>query len=72
MDTYDVDLFVIGGGSGGVRAARIAATHGAKVMLAVPERPTGTASMTSTPRKGIAWTCATCCKVSMPATSTTT
>ncbi len=47
-------------------------SSGAKVMLAVPERPTGTASMTSTPRKGIAWTCATCCKVSMPATSTTT
>src|SRR5260370_41389670 len=30
----DVDLFVIGGGSGGVRAARVAASYGAKVMLA--------------------------------------
>jgi glutathione reductase (NADPH) len=30
----DVDLFVIGGGSGGVRAARIAAGHGAKVAIA--------------------------------------
>ncbi|WP_439572753.1 glutathione-disulfide reductase [Phreatobacter sp.] len=39
---YDVDLFVIGGGSGGVRAARIAATHGAKVMLAEEYRMGGT------------------------------
>ena len=31
---YDYDLFVIGGGSGGVRAARIAANHGAKVAVA--------------------------------------
>jgi glutathione reductase (NADPH) len=31
MAEYDYDLFVIGGGSGGVRAARIAAQHGAKV-----------------------------------------
>jgi glutathione reductase (NADPH) len=29
--SYDYDLFVIGGGSGGVRCARIAAGHGAKV-----------------------------------------
>ena len=29
MAAYDYDLFVIGGGSGGVRAARIAAGHGA-------------------------------------------
>jgi glutathione reductase (NADPH) len=34
MTSYNVDLFVIGGGSGGVRAARIAAGYGAKVMLA--------------------------------------
>ena len=34
MTDFDVDLFVIGGGSGGVRAARIAAGHGARVMLA--------------------------------------
>jgi len=34
MTRYDFDLFVIGGGSGGVRAARIAATHGAKVGVA--------------------------------------
>lgn len=31
---YDYDYFVIGGGSGGVRSARIAAGHGAKVGLA--------------------------------------
>ncbi|WP_206929425.1 glutathione-disulfide reductase [Roseococcus thiosulfatophilus] len=31
---YDFDLFVIGGGSGGVRLARIAAGHGARVAVA--------------------------------------
>ena len=40
--THDVDLFVIGGGSGGVRAARIAAGYGAKVMLAEESRVGGT------------------------------
>ncbi|MDN5786285.1 glutathione-disulfide reductase [Pseudorhodobacter sp.] len=40
---FDYDLFVIGGGSGGVRAARIAAgTHGAKVALAEEYRMGGT------------------------------
>jgi glutathione reductase (NADPH) len=34
MNTYDFDLFVIGGGSGGVRAARMAAQRGARVALA--------------------------------------
>ena len=34
MDQYDYDLFVIGGGSGGVRAARMAAQRGARVALA--------------------------------------
>jgi glutathione reductase (NADPH) len=33
MDDYDYDLFVIGGGSAGVRCARIAASLGAKVAL---------------------------------------
>ncbi|WP_029002327.1 glutathione-disulfide reductase [Azorhizobium doebereinerae] len=37
-----VDLFVIGGGSGGVRAGRIAAQHGASVMLAEEYRLGGT------------------------------
>ena len=42
MPDYDVDLFVIGGGSGGVRAARIASQHGARVMLAEEYRLGGT------------------------------
>jgi glutathione reductase (NADPH) len=37
-----VDLFVIGAGSGGVRAARIAAGHGARVMVAEEYRVGGT------------------------------
>jgi len=32
--SYDFDLFVIGGGSAGVRCARIAAGHGARVAVA--------------------------------------
>src|SRR3978361_1986862 len=42
MAEFDVDLFVIGGGSGGVRAARIAAGHGARVMVAEEYRMGGT------------------------------
>src|SRR5882757_7041170 len=42
MAEFDVDLFVIGGGSGGTRAARIAANHGAKVMVAEEYRMGGT------------------------------
>ncbi|MDX2154881.1 MAG: glutathione-disulfide reductase [Hyphomicrobiaceae bacterium] len=42
MTHYDYDLFVIGAGSGGVRAARIAATHGAKVAIAEEYRFGGT------------------------------
>lgn len=42
MTTYDFDLFVIGAGSGGVRAARIAAQHGAKVAIAEEYRFGGT------------------------------
>src|SRR5215475_2334149 len=38
----DVDLFVIGAGSGGVRAARVAAGHGARVMIAEEYRIGGT------------------------------
>jgi len=40
--TYDYDLFVIGGGSGGVRAARMAAMTGARVGLAEEWRMGGT------------------------------
>ncbi|WP_119388920.1 glutathione-disulfide reductase [Taklimakanibacter lacteus] len=42
MTQYDYDLFVIGAGSGGVRAARIAAQHGAKVAVAEEYRVGGT------------------------------
>lgn len=42
MADYDVDLFVIGAGSGGVRAARIAASYGAKVTVAEEFRIGGT------------------------------
>lgn len=40
--TFDFDLFVIGAGSGGVRAARIAAQHGARVAIAEEYRVGGT------------------------------
>ncbi|MGB0912319.1 MAG: glutathione-disulfide reductase, partial [Phaeobacter italicus] len=40
--SFDYDLFVIGGGSGGVRAARVAAAGGAKVALAEEDRYGGT------------------------------
>ena len=42
---YDVDLFVIGAGSGGTRAARIAAQYGARVMIAEEFRVGGTCVM---------------------------
>ena len=42
MSDHEVDLFVIGAGSGGVRAARIAAGYGAKVMIAEEYRVGGT------------------------------
>lgn len=42
MSDFDYDLFVIGGGSGGVRAARVAAAEGAKVALAEESRMGGT------------------------------
>ncbi len=42
MSTFDFDLFVIGAGSGGVRAARVAAGHGARVAIAEESRFGGT------------------------------
>ncbi len=39
---FDYDLFVIGAGSAGVRAARIAANHGARVAVAEESRVGGT------------------------------
>jgi len=42
MSDFDFDLFVIGAGSGGVRASRIAASHGARVAVAEEYRVGGT------------------------------
>ena len=42
MADHDYDLFVIGAGSGGVRAARISAQHGARVAIAEEDRVGGT------------------------------
>jgi glutathione reductase (NADPH) len=39
---YDCDLFIFGAGSGGVRAGRVAAQHGARVILAEEHRVGGT------------------------------
>src|SRR5476651_402404 len=42
MADHDVDLFVIGAGSGGVRAARVVSSYGARVMIAEEFRVGGT------------------------------
>ena len=42
MSSFDYDLFVIGAGSGGVRAARVSAAHGAKVAIAEEYKVGGT------------------------------
>ena len=42
MSKFDFDLFVLGAGSGGVRAARIAAGHGARVGICEESRVGGT------------------------------
>ncbi len=42
MSDYDFDLFVIGAGSGGVRASRVAASHGARVAVAEDYKVGGT------------------------------
>jgi glutathione reductase (NADPH) len=42
MQRYDFDLFVIGAGSGGVRASRVAAGHGARVGICENSRVGGT------------------------------
>ena len=52
----EVDLFVIGAGSGGVRAARIASNHGAKVMIAEEYRIGGTCVIRGcVPKKLLVW-----------------
>lgn len=42
MPQYDYDLFVIGAGSGGTRASRVASAHGARVAVAEEYRVGGT------------------------------
>jgi glutathione reductase (NADPH) len=42
MTRFDVAVFVLGGGSGGVRAGRVAAEHGARVAIAEADRWGGT------------------------------
>mgnify|MGYP001014827756 CR=1 FL=1 len=42
MSTFDYDLFVLGAGSGGVRAARLSAQLGLKVGVAEGDKPGGT------------------------------
>ncbi len=42
MPQYDYDLFVLGAGSGGTRASRVAAAHGARVAVAEEYRVGGT------------------------------
>jgi len=42
MSNFDFDLFVIGAGSGGVRASRVAASYGARVAVAEEHRVGGT------------------------------
>jgi glutathione reductase (NADPH) len=42
MSKHDYDLFVIGAGSGGVRAARVSAAHGARVAIAEEHKVGGT------------------------------
>jgi len=42
VSEFDYDLFVIGAGSGGVRAARVAAEHGARVAIAEEDKVGGT------------------------------
>ena len=53
---YEYDLFVVGAGSGGVRASRIAARAGARVAVAVPRFPTTTAAA-ALGNAGLGWGC---------------
>jgi glutathione reductase (NADPH) len=59
MTQYDFDLFVIGGGSGGVRAARISAGHGARVGIAEERYMGGTCvNVGCIPKKLLAYSAA--------------
>ena len=48
---FDFDLIVIGAGSGGVRASRISAGHGARVAVIEESRPAAPASSAAVFRK---------------------
>ena len=53
-ETYDYDLFVIGAGSGGVRAARLTALGGKRVAVAEEYRVGGLLRMVKiTPARGV-------------------
>jgi glutathione reductase (NADPH) len=59
MTQYDFDLFVVGGGSGGVRAARISAGHGARVGIAEERYMGGTCvNVGCIPKKLLAYSAA--------------
>jgi glutathione reductase (NADPH) len=59
MTQYDFDLFVIGGGSGGVRAGRISASHGARVGVAEERYMGGTCvNVGCIPKKLLAYSAA--------------
>ena len=58
MPEFDVDLFVIGGGSGGVRCARIAATHGSRVAIAEERYWGGTCVNVGCVPKKVMWNAA--------------
>jgi glutathione reductase (NADPH) len=59
MSQYDFDLFVVGGGSGGVRAGRISAGHGARVGVAEERYMGGTCvNVGCIPKKLLAYSAA--------------
>src|ERR1700676_291290 len=59
MSDFDFDLFVIGGGSGGVRASRISAAHGARVGVAEERYMGGTCvNVGCIPKKLLAYSAA--------------
>jgi pyruvate/2-oxoglutarate dehydrogenase complex dihydrolipoamide dehydrogenase (E3) component len=53
MSDFDFDLFVIGAGSGGVRASRVAAALGARVGIAEEYRPGGTCVNSKRPSSSV-------------------
>ena len=58
MSNFDFDLFVIGGGSGGVRAARFAADLGKKVAIAEKKALGGTCVNVGCVPKKVMWNAA--------------